>query len=357
MNIKYSAIIGILAAGLMAAPALAGSVGVTGGTVENKTLDISTRSYTATVTGTLHLTGVWGTGHGFNGGKRVYYSGKLNTDYSNPSSDPNVANHIKAAENAVDTAARNSITEGGRGTYNGRTMSTSSKKTDNRYTYVTVDNSQALVVGDEDAYKSGYVAQGTQVRTTVTAGNLHEDFYYRVKGTGVVSPIILDLDGDGKIEASHGKYLPHTCDFSSGETKAVMFDFYGNGFPVAMEWVGSNDGLLCRPEADGTVTGANLFGVANGHDNGYDELAALDINRDGVLEGDELEGLSVWTDKNVNGVAEKGELSTVQELGITSIGVNHKEFKSSFTRNGKEFMSVDWWPCMMDVRKVEIKKI
>lgn len=351
-------IVGVLAASCLAVPAWAGSTGVKGGQVVSTTRDDSTRSYAATVTGTLTVNGCWGQDHGYSVGTTVYRSGKIATDYSNPADDANVAAHIRAAENTVDSIGARCAELGDRGTYYGHSTSHSTSVKDDRYTYWETDgDSSSVVVGDPDAFNTNYVAQGTVTRTNVTAGNLHTDHYYRVNGSGYVSPIVLDLDGDGKIEASNGNYLPHSYDFSTGKSKTVMFDFYGNGFPVAMEWVGAHDGLLCRPQADGSITGANLFGVANGHQDGFEELATLDTNRDGLLQDAELEGLSVWTDKNGNGMADENEVSTVQELGITSISVNHNNFKSSFVRNGQKFMSADWWPCVVDVRKVDLKSI
>ena len=185
---------------------------------------------------------------------------------------------------------------------------------------------------DRDVYKRGNVT-------------------YTANFTVSVTPIVLDLDGDGKIEASNGQYLPHKGDFSKN---VVLFDFYGNGFPVAMEWVGTNDGLLCRPDADGVVKGTNLFGSANGYENGYDELASLDVNKDGQLTGAELTGLMVWQDENHNGVSEKGELKSLESLGITSIAARHNNLKGTYTRNGKIYKSFDWHPTVQQLRKKDI---
>ena len=191
----------------------------------------------------------------------------------------------------------------------------------------------------------------TTTNTYTTTTTKQQDYCYTADVNVNVTPIVLDLDGDGKIEASKGQYLPHKGDFSE---HVAMFDFYGDGFPVVCEWVGTNDGLLCRPDADGSVKGTNLFGNANGYDNGYDELSTLDKDHSGALEGEELAGLMVWSDANHNGVADKGELQSVQELGITSIGVDHDNFCGSFTRNGQSFKSFDWFPAVSRVRKVGV---
>jgi len=176
---------------------------------------------------------------------------------------------------------------------------------------------------------------------------------YEITGSRSYSPIVLDLDGDGKIEASNGQYLIH----SDVSNHVAMFDYYGNGYPVVTEWVGAHDGLLCRPSADGTVNGTNLFGTANGFENGYDEMAAYDTNKDGQLSGEELNDLRVWTDVNSDAVAQPSELKTLAELGITSLSVSHNNYKSSFVRNGQTYDSFDWWPTFSDTRKVDLAAI
>ena len=203
---------------------------------------------------------------------------------------------------------------------------------------------------------NNYVKTNTYTTYTDTTKTSHDNYkqnyVYKVNMKVSVTPIVLDLDGDGRIEASEGKYMPHAnTEFSKN---AVMFDFYGNGFPVMMEWVGTNDGLLCRPDADGTVKGTNLFGSANGYKNGYDELASLDTNRDGALTGEELTGLMVWQDENHNGVADKDELKSLESLGITSIGVINKNLTGTYTRNGQSFRSFDWNPTIKQVQKINV---
>ncbi len=241
----------------------------------------------------------------------------------------------------------------------------------------TTYNPGTILVGDPDAIFNAYTASGS-----VTINEFRDDYYtrthryerdhitqdtitttkvktgtktytYQMNATRVWSPIILDLDGDGKIEASNGQYLAHD-DFSD---RVVTFDFFGNGFPMLMEWVGPNDGLLCRPNADGSVKGNNLFGSANGFKNGYEEMASLDVDNSGSLEGAELKDLRVWTDLNANGIAEANELKTLDELGITSIKVSHNNYASTFVRNGQTFKSFDWWPNCREMRKVDMASV
>ncbi len=220
---------------------------------------------------------------------------------------------------------------------------------DTSYTSSRSVSEGAILIGDVDNLATAYAAHED------TFEKLDNYQVYQINLDCIVSPIVLDLDGDGKLMASDGQYLPHPKTFKS--EGAVMFDFYGNGFPVATEWVGLQDGLLCRPQEGQRLNGTHLFSTSNGYDNGYEEMASLDQDKSGALEGAELEGLCVWQDRDGNGRADEGELQSVQELGITSINVNHKDMASTFVRNGKTYKSFDWWPSIKDVRRVDISNL
>lgn len=362
MNNRFLAVALALAGVVIATPAFAGSTNTMGGEkTYSKSFEVrehmGATQYSATVSGSAERT--------------LYKTGEVSsTSFGTTvigSADPSA---INAAIDAYTQAGRDYIIAG-RSAYNaahnanpmagihinGTTVSSSSSSTKvfdyQTFTRTETKSDDLIFVGDPDNVAGAYVAQGKYDRKDVNDRYYHMKVTtaYQVNTTGTVSPIVLDLDGDGKIEASNGKYLPHKGDFTKN---AVMFDFHGNGFPIACEWVGTNDGLLCRPNEDGSVNGTNLFGTANGFSNGFDEMASLDADGDGNLQGAELEGLMVWTDTNCNGVADEGELKTLESLGITSIGVTHNEMVGSFVRNGKSFKCFDWWPSMVDCRKVHI---
>ena len=52
---------------------------------------------------------------------------------------------------------------------------------------------------------------------------------------------------------------------------------------------------------------------------GYDVLASLDDNGDGVLTGDELKGLAIWHDANGNGICDPGEVKPLSAYGIVAV--------------------------------------
>ena len=76
-------------------------------------------------------------------------------------------------------------------------------------------------------------------------------------------------------------------------------------------------------------------------------LKQFDKNNDGVISGQELQGLSVWQDLNSNGRVDPGEFKSVQELGITRIGTRHDNLKGAFVMNGQTRATWDWWPTSM----------
>lgn len=49
------------------------------------------------------------------------------------------------------------------------------------------------------------------------------------------------------------------------------------------------------------------------------QLTALDLNHDNQLTGAELSGLQAWADRNENGIADAGEITTLSALNITHI--------------------------------------
>jgi len=173
--------------------------------------------------------------------------------------------------------------------------------------------------------------------------------YYAVNAEVWISPIVLDLSGSGKLDASNGLWLPHR---GVQGKKLALFDIRGNGLDMLMEWVGPTCGLLVEPKADGTVDGTCLFGTPGGFENGFEKLSVRDRNKDGSINGAELQGLAVWIDKNGNAKAEAGEIVSLASLKVTELSVKHSNLKSTFVMNGKSETMWDWFPTALDVRKL-----
>ena len=123
-------------------------------------------------------------------------------------------------------------------------------------------------------------------------------------------PLVLDLDGDG-------------YELTTEVNSQVWFDYSHNGFAQHTGWVRGDDGLLVRDlNANGKIDDASeLFG--NATQGGFDMLATLDGNLDGVINASDAvyATLKVWQDFNQDGITDAGELKTLADLGIVSISL------------------------------------
>lgn len=127
-----------------------------------------------------------------------------------------------------------------------------------------------------------------------------------------VTPILIPMVVDARFE--------DLVDQNAG----VLFDLDGSGVPRRWGWLTPKAGwLVFDPNKTGHVSSAlQMFGNVTFWifwPNGYEALAALDDNGDGVISGSELDGLAIWNDRNSDGVSDCGEVLPIQSLGIQSI--------------------------------------
>ncbi len=125
----------------------------------------------------------------------------------------------------------------------------------------------------------------------------------------VVSPIALDLDGNGI----------HTTALIDSQGQ---FDL-GTGKAVNSGWLSSGDGFLAVDlNGNGKIDNiGELFGGNKG--DGFAKLATYDSNHDGVVNAKDADyaKLLVWQDLNGNHQTDAGELRTLAQAGIASLTV------------------------------------
>jgi trimeric autotransporter adhesin len=167
----------------------------------------------------------------------------------------------------------------------------------------------------------------------------------------LVSPIVLDLDGDG-IE-------------TLARAAGVNFDIAAEGQTRQTGWVTGGDGLLARDlDGNGQIdSGAELFGnatqLASGQAaaNGFQALAELDSNADGRIDNQDqaFNSLQVWVDGDADGVSDVGELRGLLDAGVVAINLDFSQgtdmqngnllgqLGTFVTSEGTEQAAVDVW--------------
>lgn len=133
----------------------------------------------------------------------------------------------------------------------------------------------------------------------------------------MISPLVLDLDGDG-IETT-------TMGYGDGAS-TVYFDLNNDGFAQRTGWVTGGDGLLAIDlNGNGKIDNqGELFGNGGAYADGFAALTALDSNADNKITSADVKWskLRVWVDADGDGVTDSGELKTLGTLGITRINLN-----------------------------------
>ncbi|WP_280551543.1 hypothetical protein, partial [Halomonas sp. 25-S5] len=143
-------------------------------------------------------------------------------------------------------------------------------------------------------------------------------------GSFSVSPIALDLDGDG------AEYLSRDA--------GVVFTDENSGESVSTAWVGADDGLLViDANNSGTVDESREYVFTEWSDTAETDMEAVrevfDTNNNGMLDaGDEAwSQFAVWQDANSDGKTDEGELSSLYQLGVESIALDYAAVSESRT--------------------------
>jgi Haemolysin-type calcium binding protein related domain/RTX calcium-binding nonapeptide repeat (4 copies) len=138
-----------------------------------------------------------------------------------------------------------------------------------------------------------------------------------------VSPLVIDLNGNG-------------IELTALQGSTTYFDLDVDGFAQRTGWVAPTDGLLALDRnGNGRIDdNSELFGNATGATDGFQALAELDTNADGVVNASDagFDDLRVWQDLDQNGISSGNELLTLAQVGIASISLGASQINE--TNNG-----------------------
>jgi Ca2+-binding RTX toxin-like protein len=176
------------------------------------------------------------------------------------------------------------------------------------------DSNQPYGSGNSIIFGSGGSGGPEDISDQAT-GNLFSSNF--TSATFRISPIILDLNGDGVSTLA--------------KDAGVYFDLRNTGFTQATGWVAPTDGLLAWDRnSNGVIdNGGELFGNFTNRanntraDSGFDALATYDDNTDNVIDSNDAiwSDLKIWIDANSNGITDSGELHTLDDLGVQSLNL------------------------------------
>ena len=119
------------------------------------------------------------------------------------------------------------------------------------------------------------------------------------------------------------------------------------------EWFGPAEGIVVLDRnGDGRIQGEDLFGdqqvTGRNVNNGFEDLALLDSNNDGVFDhrDERFHEVQIWQDANSDGVAQEGELSSLFQNSISSLDLNATAGaaageNSDVITEGSEFRALD----------------
>ena len=152
-------------------------------------------------------------------------------------------------------------------------------------------------------------------------------------------PLAIDLNGNGIQTVG----IPATG-------TPILFDHNADGIKTGTGWLAPDDAwLVLDRDGNGTIdSGRELFGadtmitatetvalpggsfsceVTRNARSGFEALASLDANQDGLFDAQDAAFTQVrlWQDKNQDGISQAGELSTLADQGITAISLTANE--------------------------------
>ncbi|HEX6740391.1 MAG TPA: calcium-binding protein, partial [Sphingomicrobium sp.] len=226
-----------------------------------------------------------------------------------------------ASANTITGGAGNDTISGGAGTDIAKVAGLRAS-----YTLQTVNGQVQLV--DNDAVTDGN--DGTDTLVGI------ETVQFKDQSMGIVSPIILDLGGDG-------------IETRSAEQSSARFDMNGDGRADDTSWIGASEGFLYLDrDGNGALSGiAEMSFTADvaGADSDLAGLAAFDSNGDGKLSAEDARfgDFGVWRDGDGDGAVDRGELMKLSDIGLASISLGGAATATTVAPGGVAVVSTGSW--------------
>ncbi len=168
----------------------------------------------------------------------------------------------------------------------------------------------ALFDSDWDASWNAY--QGSGFDSGGYYDYSYDSYDYGYYDYGDWYPLVIDLDGDG-------------VEIKPLDRSTTTFDIDSDGYKERTAWVGADDGMLVIDlNGDNQITQSREMAFGEWTTEQDTDLQALakvfDSNGDGTFDSRDarFNEFRIWKDANSNGVADAGEMMTLQAAGIAA---------------------------------------
>jgi len=190
-------------------------------------------------------------------------------------------------------------------------------------------------------------------------GQISGEVQAYVWATHNISPLVIDLDKNNIIDTYNKSNFskPVMSKEDIQKRNWMSMDIVGDGVIRIVEKLGPNDGILFTTNdlnsiiKRGYLTGKELFGQSDGFKNGFEKMKLLDLDNNNKIEGQELNNVYIWQDKNQDGKVQKDEILSSKDINLTQVNLNYNaQMISTAIINGKTVTVWDWYPATLDVK-------